>query len=110
MERQPGTDEIERELRATLSARREVGPDYEDHLIESFMQKLHQRALAAPMPVVVPQRPRGASSGQRLALGIVSVGCLIPLSAIALSIGGFAAFLVVGLVVLGINVAFNAYN
>jgi hypothetical protein len=49
MDRQVDTEEIERELRATLSARREVGPTYDDHLIEAFMQKLNQQ-LVAPSP------------------------------------------------------------
>jgi hypothetical protein len=106
MERQANTDEMERELRATISARREVGPDYEDHLIEAFMQKLNQRALMPP--VVVQQPMRGPTSGQRLGLGIVSVACMIPLSAIALSVSGFFAFLVVAMVVLGINIVFDA--
>jgi hypothetical protein len=108
MQQPTNADEIERELRATLSARQEMGSAYEDHLIEGFMQKLNQRALVQPTPVVVPQPPRGASAGQRLALAIVSVGGMIPLSAIALALGGFPAFLLAGVVVLGINLAFNA--
>ena len=32
MQRPPQTDEMQRELHATLSAMREVGPAYEDHL------------------------------------------------------------------------------
>jgi hypothetical protein len=109
MERPVDTDEIERELRATISARREVGLAYEDHLIESFLQKLNQRAMMQPPPVMASQPARGASSGQRLALGIVSVGGMIPLSAIALALGGFAGLVLVGVVVLGVNIAFNAH-
>jgi hypothetical protein len=106
MEKQTDTDEIERELRATLSARREVGPDYDDHLIESFMQKLNQRALAAPAPQ--PSTGHGPTPNQRLALGIVSLVFLVPLAAVTISDGGLLAFGIICFVVLGINIAFNA--
>jgi hypothetical protein len=59
----------------------------------------------------------GASSKQRLALAIVSVCLLVPISAIVLgistaggSIGLFLGFItlgVLGLIILGINLAFN---
>lgn len=45
MEKLVDTREIERELRATLSAQREIGPDYDHQLIEGFMRK-----LTLPMP------------------------------------------------------------
>lgn len=114
MQRPVDTDEIERELRATLSARREMGPAYEDHLIEAFMQKLNQRALA-PQPIP-PQPARGPSDGQRLALAIVSLALLIPLVVIgalfSLSLHGgggplFAYLAMMCLTVLGVNYFFN---
>jgi hypothetical protein len=114
MQRQVSTDEIERELRATLSARREIGPAYEDHLIEAFMQKLNQQALL-PHPVQ-PQPTRGPSEGQRLALAIVSLALLIPLILLGflfyLSLHGggtpFFVFLaMICLTVLGVNYLFN---
>lgn len=106
METRVNTDEIERELRATLSARREVGPTYDDHLIEAFMQKLNQQVIVPPAPQ--PRPSHAASAGQRMGLAIVSLVFLIPLTAIALSDGGSLAFGLICLVVLGINIAFNA--
>ncbi len=59
----------------------------------------------------------GASSKQRLALAIVSICMLVPISAIVLGIStvggsiglflGFIALGVLGLIILGINLAFN---
>jgi hypothetical protein len=59
----------------------------------------------------------GTSSKQRLALAIVSVCLLVPISAIVLGIStaggpfglilGFIALGVLGLIILGINLAFN---
>jgi hypothetical protein len=62
----------------------------------------------------------GVSSKQRLALAIVSVCLLVPISAIVLGIStvggpwglimGFIALGVIGLIILGINLAFNLSN
>ena len=105
MEKLVDTHELERELRATLSAQREIGPNYDHHLIENFMRKVHQQpavpALNQPQPLP------NATIGPRLALGILSLIFMIPLAAITTSNSGLAALVVVGLVVLGINFAFN---
>ena len=79
MDRQVDTDELERELRATLAARREVGPTYDDHLIEAFMQKLNQQLMLASshqpeqrqMPAQEERRQRGAALSL-LALSILA--------------------------------------
>ena len=108
MEKLVDTHEIERELRATLSAQREIGPNYENQLIEGFMRKMNQHAFAPPptAPNQMSFTP-GVAAGLRLALAILSLVFLIPLSAITTANSGLAALVVVGLVVLGINIAFN---
>ena len=109
MQKLVDTHEIERELRATLSAQREIGPNYDNQLIEGFMQKMNQHALApvaAPPPHQTPFPPNVAA-GLRLALAILSLVFLIPLSAITTVNSGLAGLVVVGAVVLGINIAFN---
>ena len=114
METPVTTDELERELRATLSARREVGPAYDDHLIEAFMQKLNQRALVPPAPP--PQPQHGPSDGQRLGLAIVSLCLLIPMTLLAFALysivregsGTFFVFMaLVCLLIVAINYLFN---
>ena len=103
------TREVERELRATLSAQREIGPDYDHQLIEGFMQKMNRHAFA-PTPIPTPNQMTftpGVATGLRLALAILSLIFLIPLSAITTANSGLVGLIVVGAVVLGINIAFN---
>jgi len=39
------SDEIKHELKATLAARRDVGTEYDDHFVESFMDKLKTQVV-----------------------------------------------------------------
>ncbi|MCK2217460.1 hypothetical protein MF672_027260 [Actinomadura sp. ATCC 31491] len=80
------------ELKAAMSARRELGPDFEDAIVESFLDKMGKEvdrrvderlAQAAPRPAA-QQR---AADGQRLALAIVSL-CLGTISTLALVFAG----------------------
>ncbi|HEY7348473.1 MAG TPA: hypothetical protein VH599_09190 [Ktedonobacterales bacterium] len=105
MEKLVDTRELERDLRATLSAQREIGPDYDRQLIEAFMQKVNQQPFS-PAAHQEPPLPNTAF-GLRLLLAILSLVFLIPLSAITTANSGLAALIVVGFVVLGINLAFN---
>lgn len=90
MDRQVDTDELERELRATLAARREVGPTYDDHLIEAFMQKLNQQLVVASshqpeqqeMPAQEERRGRGAAISLLTMSILASVGFLFTVAGI----------------------------
>jgi hypothetical protein len=90
MDRQVDTDELERELRATLAARREVGPNYDDHLIEAFMQKLNQQLVVATshqpeqrqMPAQDGRRRRGAALSLLAMSILASVGFLFTVAGI----------------------------
>ena len=97
-------DDLKRDLQATLAARRELGPEYDEHFIDALVAKLttqvqEQVKKAAPRPV---QRP---SHDQRMALAICSLLFGIPLVAIGTSLGA-AGFIAVCLMIFGINVAF----
>jgi hypothetical protein len=100
---QPNTDDIKRELQATLAARREVGPGYDEQFIERLVQQLTaqiRRDVAnAPKP-----KSQALSSDQRTGLAICSVIFLIPLIAIV-SGGpwGLLGVLLVCAAVFGIN-------
>jgi len=39
------SEDIKHELKATLAARRDVGADYDDHVVESFMDKLKTQVI-----------------------------------------------------------------
>ncbi|MEV0994980.1 hypothetical protein [Nonomuraea sp. NPDC050202] len=67
------------ELRAAVSARRDLGPEYENEVVDSFLDKMGQEidrrvderlATAAPKAGPVNQT---VADGQRLALAIVSL-------------------------------------
>src|ERR1041385_1273405 len=90
MDRQVDTDELERELRATLAAHREVGPNYDDPLIEAFMQKLNQQLVMATshqpehqqMPAHEEGRRRGAAISLLTMSILASIGFLFTVAGI----------------------------
>jgi hypothetical protein len=97
------SDDINRELQATLQARRELGTTaYDEHFIEALVEKLRAEARAAQ-----PQhRDVGPPSDQRLALAICSLIFGIPL--IAIVHADLIGLILVCVTLLGINAAFNA--
>lgn len=88
-----------------------------DQLADAIARRLQTQVPSslqmAPGVQFGPQFFR-VSAGMRLALAIVSVVMLVPLSAIILSalgaFGGLIGLAVVGAVILGINFAFNAWK
>ncbi|MGW3343311.1 hypothetical protein ACWDA3_08375 [Nonomuraea rubra] len=67
------------ELRAAVSARRDLGPEYENEVVESFLDKMGQEIdrrvderLAKSEPKARPVN-QTVADGQRLALAIVSL-------------------------------------
>lgn len=101
------------ELRAAVQARRDLGPDYEDAVVESFLDKMGKEVdrrvderLAAANPKALAKQ-RKAAEGQRLALAIVSLalGTLATI-AIATSGGPERAFLIIWLGIVLVNLVF----
>ncbi|MBO8190463.1 hypothetical protein ITI46_01835 [Streptomyces oryzae] len=106
--------ELKKELDATVQTRRELGPEYEDELLDSFLEKVEQRLdnvvdkrvrrqLAEQQMVVArggnpgtrqEQPPHGLPHGlpdglgARLGLAVASLVLAIPLSAIAVANAG----------------------
>ncbi|MFJ7630763.1 hypothetical protein ACIQZN_30220 [Streptomyces sp. NPDC097595] len=114
--------ELDRELKATLQARSELGADYDSALVESFLEKVEQRLdatldrrvrrhLAEERTAVArgartPERPPG-NFGERYGLGIVSLVLAVPLSAIGAANAGIGGLVVAWLGIVGVN-AFQA--
>lgn len=97
--------DLKHELQATLAARREMGPAYDEQFLDKLVERLTrqmQPAQPAPLPANAPV------ASQRTAVAICSLIFGIPLVAITLS-AGFWAFLLIVLMILGINFAF-AFN
>ncbi|WP_369223167.1 hypothetical protein AB5J52_19115 [Streptomyces sp. R39] len=112
--------DLKRELDATLHARRELGPEYESELADSFLEKIDQRIdgaverrlrrTLAEQQMQVARGTRGARSGtdswgERFGFGIVSLVLAIPLSAIGGGTAHLPGLLVTWFGVVGVNVA-----
>lgn len=106
------------EVRAAAEIHRELGPDYQQAVIESFLDKVGREidarvdARLAQQQVAPPPAQRGhGRPGSPLTLAIASMVLGIPISAIAASAGshpaGFLGLLVVWLAIGVINVAYN---
>src|SRR5215467_10090286 len=98
---------------------RQAVPEYNEHYTELLAQRLMPRLMPEilyHLRAVDPARERNRAFGMSLALAIVSVALLIPLTAIVLDIvttlgGGITAALigigVIGLIIVLLNVLFN---
>jgi hypothetical protein len=105
------------ELRASVEARRELGPDYEDSLVEGFLEKMDQEIdRRVDEKVVARARQEGPAvrpsveAGQRLALAIISLALGVP-GTVGLA---FAEIQPLGFVlvlmwagIIGVNLSFN---
>jgi hypothetical protein len=97
---------VKRDLEATFAARRELGPEFDTHLMDAFVERITAQ-LAAQLKQ--PPAPRQAPShDQRLGLAITSMALLIPLVAIVLGMGmGLLGLTLVCLVIVAINLGFR---
>ncbi|TDE53529.1 hypothetical protein E1295_16725 [Nonomuraea mesophila] len=103
------------ELKAAMSARRDLGPDFEDAVVESFLDKMGQEIdrrvderLAASPQGKQAARASGPSDAQRLALAIVSLslGTLITLVLVLVGAGG-SYLIPIWLGIIIVNAIFN---
>ncbi|MFD3437693.1 hypothetical protein ACFWU3_09355 [Streptomyces sp. NPDC058685] len=111
--------ELEKELDATLHARRELGEEYDSALVESFLEKVEQRLdgtvdrrvrrqLAEQQMVVArgtrpPQQPADPNFGERFGFGIISMILAIPLSAIGVVNADLPGLIVAWGGIVGVN-------
>ncbi len=108
------------EIRAAAETHRDLGPEYQSAVIESFLDRVGReidarvdaRLARAQMPVAKPVKQHRERSP--MALAIVSISLGIPLSAIAVAAGshppGFAGLLVIWIAIAVINVAYSRHN
>lgn len=111
--------ELDRELKATLQARSELGADYDSALVESFLEKVEQRLDAtldrrvrrhlAEERTSVARGARPASQppgnfGERFGFGIISLVLAVPLSAIGAANAGIGGLVVAWIGIVGVNV------
>ncbi|MEV4898972.1 hypothetical protein AB0K48_57575 [Nonomuraea sp. NPDC055795] len=97
------------ELQATLDARRDLGPEYEQALVESFVERLDATIAGRVRAELDTHSPRpgknhksSSSSLIPIALGSLALG--IPLTAIAASAAGPAGLVMAWLAIIMVNV------
>jgi hypothetical protein len=113
--RMPDYQDIRQDMRATIEARRDLGPDYEAALVESFVERLdesiarrvraemHAAGGRSPHPSHPSPPPKGGNGSVPIALGSMALG--IPLTAIAAQSAGPAGLLLVWGSMVAINLA-----
>lgn len=111
--------ELNKELAATLHARKELGEEYETALVDSFLEKVDQRLDSAvdrqvrrrlaeqQMTAARGSRsPQSADSwGERFGFATVSLVLAIPLSGIGAGTAQLPGLLVAWAGIVGVNVA-----
>ena len=93
------------ELQAALEARRELGPDYEPHIIDSFLERIEHR-LDERRPR--PARQHKPPEPPALVVPLVSIGMGIAITGAASGIhpGGFIVAIVAWIAIAIVNVAY----
>ncbi|GII31435.1 hypothetical protein Pmi06nite_48770 [Planotetraspora mira] len=105
------SDATRQDLRAIIATRRDLGPDYEDALVDSFLDKLDveiaarvRSEVAAQTAGIAKDTHRGKDTTVPVALGSLGIG--IPLTAIASSNAGGAGLLLAWAGIICVNVAY----
>lgn len=102
---QAAQEDIRRDLQASLEARRELGPEYDQHFLDALVEKL-TRQVQVQQPAQPPESS-DAHSGESLALAICSMIFGIPIVAIAGGEAQLVGIIVACAMILGVNLAFN---
>ncbi|MFC4061809.1 hypothetical protein ACFOWE_26195 [Planomonospora corallina] len=110
-------NDIRQDMRATLEARRDLGPEYEAALVDSFIERLDASiaarvraeigaAGAAPYPPYAqPQPPDKRKGDGSVAVTLGSLGIGIPLTAIAATEAGFFGMVLAWGGIVAVNLA-----
>lgn len=98
------------DLQATLDARRDLGPEYEAALIDSFMERLdatiaHRVRAELDLHEPAPRGKRQSPAGPMVPIVIGSLALGIPLTGIAGSSAGATGLLITWMAIVAINVA-----
>ena len=105
------------ELRATLAARQELGPEYDTALVDSLADRVEQvvkarvaaQQVTAPPPAAMAPSSSTFTAGQRLAVAAISLGVAIPCTAIAGDAAGVVGVVATwaGIVLVNVATAIN---
>lgn len=106
---QPGLVDPQ-DVRASLEARRELGPDLEQALVDSFVARVEhaiaQRGSTDTAELERRTAATAADSRNQMVLGIGSLIFAIPLTAIAVGQAGIMGMIVTWLAIIMVNLAY----
>ncbi len=85
------------EVQSALEARRELGPEYDDHIVDALVDKIERR--------LEERRPHTGFDPRMLPIALGSLGLAIPLTAVASSNVGLPAVIVVWIGIVLVNLA-----
>jgi len=112
----PSAAETQREVQAALAARRELGPDYDDHIAAGLADRVEQLAAVRLAELrhrgeqgSAVDRAEATSRSQQFVLGIISIGAGIPITAIAATniTPGLLGVIVSWAGIVGVNAVFS---
>lgn len=98
--------EIAREVEASLAARRELGPAYDEQFLDALVEKMTVQAQAQSQVARRAERRSRPSTVARLLLAICSLVFGIPLVAIGAGILGGFGLIVVAAMIVAVNIIF----
>jgi hypothetical protein len=104
---QQQTHELQREVQATLAARRELGQEYDEHFIARLTDQITAR-VRQEVALTPRRHPTGLSSGERTSIAICSLIFGIPLVGIGAATAGAIGLIVAFVALVLINVVVNA--
>ncbi len=93
-------DDLKRDVQATLEARRELGPSYDDHFAQSLTERMMAQVRQEMARVPAPKRDNKLDRSQRTAVAVCSLIFGIPLVAIAGGYGSFTLLAVIAMIAL----------
>jgi hypothetical protein len=91
------------DVASALGARRELGPDYEEAVVDAFVDKVERRLEERMRKAPARREPPAA------AVPLGSLGIAIPLLGVAGGTAGFAGVVAVCVAIILVNVAYAAY-
>ncbi|MBV9279210.1 MAG: hypothetical protein JOZ41_03935 [Chloroflexi bacterium] len=105
--------DVATDLHSAVAARRELGPELEDEVVEAFLARVQQRIDAQVRSQIdqSPSRPVARHGGAESAPWVVpaTLALSIPLIAIAGAAGGWIAILVVMVAVVSVFAIYMEY-
>lgn len=102
---EPVEPKLQRELEATVEARRELGSGHDDELVAGFLDRIEGEVDRRVDERVARRVPQASDRGASIPIVLGSLGLSIPLLAVAGGAAGLAGIALVCLAIVLVNLA-----